>query len=152
MDENGIVYKRNVDSLPFAVLVSLFICLLLYGIFFRQNSLSEIIAGVFILVVLITLLIYLIKYRKDEVVEMAISLKGVYINGKGLYPWSLIESFTTTEYYDDGVAEKLTLHFSQYEDEEFVFTHLGIKRKELVTHLLNYKGTFTTYYKGHWKL
>lgn len=153
MDENGVVYRRKYEhSLPFAVLISLFICPLLYGIFFRQNSLTELIAGVFILVVLIAMLIYIIKHRKDEVVEMAISLKGVYIKGKGLYPWSLIESFSTTESPYADVTEKLTLHFSQYEDEEFDFTNLGIKRKEMVAHLLNYKGTFATYYKGHLKL
>lgn len=153
MDENGIVYRRTNDqSIPSAVLLSLFICPLLYGIFFRQNSLTELIAGVFILVVLIAMLIYIIKHRKDEVVEMAISLKGVYIKGKGLYPWSLIESFSTTESPYEDITEKLTLHFSQYEDEDFDFTRLGVKRAEIVAHLLNYKGTFATYYKGHGKL
>jgi hypothetical protein len=82
---------------------------------------------------------------------MAISMKGIYLDGKGLYPWSLIESFSTTEHHDDNVTMKLILHFSKYEDEDFDITNIGMTRIELVEYLLYYKGTFTTYYAGHTK-
>ncbi|MCS3799461.1 hypothetical protein [Niastella sp. OAS944] len=66
MDENGIVDRRTNDqSIPSAVLVSLFICPLLYGIFFRQNSLTELIAGVFIVLVLIGLIKIVPEYKYE---------------------------------------------------------------------------------------
>lgn len=152
MDENGIVIRKNNNSSDaFITLLGLFISAVSFGIFFKAHDLTEILPGVLIVIVLAGLIIYLIKHRREQGVELAISLKGVYLDGKGLYPWSLIERFSTTEHHDDVVTTKLILHFSQYEDEDFDITHIGIKREELVEHLLYYKGIFTTYYVGHTK-
>lgn len=152
MHENGIVFRKNKDySIPFIVLLSLFIVVVSYGCFFKAHDLTDILLGVLILTVLAGVVIYLIKHRREQGVELAISMKGIYLDGKGLYPWSLIESFSTTEHHDDTVTTKLILHFNQYEDEEFDVSHLGIKPKDLVKHLLYYKGIFITYYAGHTK-
>ena len=152
MDENGIVFRKNNNSsTPFIALLGLFIVVVSYGCFFKAHDLTEILLGVLIVIVLAVTLVYLIKYRREKGVELAISMKGIYLDGKGLYPWSVIESFSTTEHHDDIVTTKLILHFNQYEDEEFDISHLGIKPKDLVEHLLYYKGIFTTYYAGHTK-
>lgn len=152
MDENGIAFRKNKDSLvPFITLIGLFNGVVCFGIFFKAHDLTEILLGVIIVIVLTGLMIYLIKHRREQGVELAISMKGIYLDGKGLYPWSLIESFSTTEHHDDSVTTKLILHFSKYEDEDYDITHLDIKTKDLVEHLLYYKGIFTTYYVGHTK-
>ena len=152
MHENGIVFRKNNDSsTPFIALLGLFIVVVSYGCFFKAHDLTEILLGVLIVTVMAGVVIYLIKHRRKQDVELAISMKGVYLDGKGLYPWSLIESFSTTEHHDDTITMKLILHFSKYEDEDYDYTHLDIKTKELVEHLLYYKGIFTTYYVGHTK-
>jgi hypothetical protein len=152
MDENGIVFRKNKEgSAPFIALLGLCIVVVSFGISFKARGLTEILTGVLMVTVLAGLMVYLIKYRGEQGVELAISRKGVYLDGKGLYPWSLIESFSTTEHHDDSVTMKLILHFSKYEDEAFDISHLDIKPKNLVEHLLYYKGTFTTYYVGHTK-
>lgn len=152
MDENGIVFRKNKDGLvPIIALLGLFIGVVSIGILFKAHGQTEIVLGVLIVTVLGGLMVCLIKYRREQGVELAISMKGIYLDGKGLYPWSLIESFSTTEHHDDSVTTKLILHFSKYEDEDYDITHLDIKTKELVEHLLYYKGIFTTYYVGHTK-
>jgi hypothetical protein len=124
----------------------------IFGCFFKAHDLTDFLAGVFIVTVMTALLIYIIKHWREQGVDLAISLKGVYLDGKGLYPWSLIESFSTTEDHNDRITTKLILHFSQYEDEDFDITHVAISRGELVEHLLYYKGIYSTYYKGHRKI
>lgn len=152
MHEKGIVFRKNKDySIPFIALLGLFIFVVIFGCFFKAHDLTEILLGVLIVTVLAGAVIYLIKQRREQGVELAISMKGVYLDGKGLYPWSLIKSFSTTEHHDDTVTTNLILHFNQYEDEEFDISHLDIKPKDLVEHLLYYKGIFTTYYAGHTK-
>lgn len=152
MHENGIVIRENKNnSVPFIALLGLFVGTVSFGIFFKAHGLTEILPGLIIVIVLTGLMIYLIKRRREHRVELAISMKGVYLDGKGLYSWSLIESFSTTEHHDDTITVKLILHFSKYEDEEFDITQVDIKRQDLVEYLLYYKGTFTTYYVGHTK-
>ena len=114
MDENGIVFRKNIYSpVPLITLIGLFNGVVIFGIFFKAHDLTEILLGVII----------------------AIVLTGL----------------STTEHHDDTITMKLILHFSKYEDEDYDYTHLNIKTKELVEHLLYYKGIFTTYYVGHTK-
>src|SRR5688572_4235269 len=127
MDENGIVFRKNKEgSVPIIALLGLFIGVVSFDIFFKAHGLTEILTGVLIVTLLAGLMFYLIKYRRGQDVDLAISMKGVYLDGKGLYPWSVIESFSTTEHHDDVVTITLILHFSQYEDEDFEITHLSI--------------------------
>jgi len=152
MDEKGIVIRNNKDySVPFIALLGSFIVVVGFGCFFKAHNPAEILAGVIIMIGLAAAIVYLIKQRREQGIDLAISMKGVYLDGKGLYPWSLIESFSTTEHHDDVITMKLILHFSQYEDEDFEITHIGMAREVLVEYLLYYKGTFTTYYVGHTK-
>jgi uncharacterized membrane protein (UPF0136 family) len=150
MHENGIVIRKNKDySTPFITLLVLFIVVVSLGCFFKAHDLSEILAGVLIVTVMAGAIVYLLKQRREQGVELAISPKGVYLDGKGLYLWSLIKSFSTTEHHDDSVIIKLVLHFEKYEDEEFDITNVGMRREELVEHMLYYKGMFATGYAGH---
>ncbi|HEY8893321.1 MAG TPA: hypothetical protein VIM79_00795 [Niastella sp.] len=152
MDEKGIVIRNNKDySVPFIAFLGSFIVVVGFGCFFKAHKPAEILAGVIIMIGLAAAIVYLIKQRREQGIDLAISMKGIYLDGKGLYPWSLIESFSTTEHHDDSVTTKLILHFRKYEDEDYDITHLDIKTKELVEYLLYYKGTFTTYYVGHTK-
>ncbi len=77
MDENGIVIRDRKDSyLLFIALVGLVIGVVIFGIFFRNKGVNEVLQGVLIVAVLIVLLVYLIKRWREQVVEIGYFTKG----------------------------------------------------------------------------
>lgn len=150
MEQDGIVIKE--PGTPYKLFIGFSVLLIgacLVGIFTGIDDSYNVFWGIVFLVVATVVLYFSMKGLKEQRILMSISGRGVYLHGKGLYPWSLIESFSTTEELNDGVREKLIFHFSQYEDEEIFITNLEISPKEIVDYLLYYKGTYMTYYAGH---
>jgi hypothetical protein len=94
-----------------------------------------IIAGV---AIFLGVLFFTIKQSFKPVVEMAISGKGVYLRGKGLYPWDLIDNYSILE-SDDPFKTELVLHFREYADEDFDITNMEIEVDEIINLMNAYK-------------
>jgi hypothetical protein len=88
--------------------------------------------------VFLGMLFYAIYQLNKRRVEMSISIKGVYLRRKGLYPWDLIDSFSTLESLESFKIE-LVLHFREYADEDFDITNMEIKADEIITLMNVYK-------------
>jgi hypothetical protein len=114
-----------------------------------STSIGAILFLIFMGILFLAILIYFIKELYERKVEIAISKEGVYLRNLGLYPWSLIESFSTVE--DQDAMVKLVLHFEKYADEVFDFTNLEIIKDDIVNIMLAYKGSSAVYYAGHKK-
>ena len=100
--------------------------------------------------VFFVLLLHFSKKLYERNAEMAISYQGIYLRNLGLYPWSLIESFSTVEdTSSDSTTKKLVLHFENYADEDFDITNLEYEKEEIIDLMLAYKGSSTVYYAGH---
>jgi hypothetical protein len=117
-----------------------------------STSIGPILILIFLSIVFLAILIYCIKELYERKVEISISREGVYLRNLGLYPWSLIESFSTVEDKGaDSTTNKLVLHFEKYADEDFDFTNLEIIKDDIVKIMLAYKGSSAVYYAGHKK-
>ena len=104
--------------------------------------------SIFVGAVFLAGLIYLLKELLERKIEMAISHEGIYLRKKGLYPWHLIECFSTQE--DEGTV-MLILHFEKYAEEDFQISGLEYDKKEIIEMMLAYKGSSNVYYAGHKK-
>lgn len=115
-----------------------------------SSSLSDILFQLFWGTLFLAPLIYFTKELYVRKVEMAISREGIYLRNLGLYPWSLIKSFSTVEdTSSDSTTEKLVLHFENYADEDFVIGNLEYEKEEIIDLMLAYKGSSEVYYAGH---
>ena len=150
MEQDEIVLRKGKDYYRvFMVIAGIGIVVTLAAGYFEVKSLTDAIAWVVVLLLCIAVFIISKKGLKDRSADIVISSKGVFLAGKGMYPWHLIESFSTTEEDNDGIRLRLILHFSQYEDEDYMLTGLNIKLDTLIEYMLFYKGTYKTYYAGH---
>jgi hypothetical protein len=145
-DRSKLIIPIVLFTPAFIVLISMLIDAL------GSESITAILFLIFMSILFLAILIYFIKELVEWKVEMAISREGVYLRNLGLYPWSLIESFSTVEDRgSDSTSEKLVLHFEKYADEDFDFTNLEIVKEDVVKVMLAYKGSSNVYYAGHIK-
>ncbi|HEX6430353.1 MAG TPA: hypothetical protein VF008_21825 [Niastella sp.] len=87
---------------------------------------------------------FTIKQWYKPGVEMTISGKGVYLRGKGLYPWDLIDNYSIVE-SDDPFKTELVLHFREYADEDFDITNMEIEVDEIINLMDDYKQASAPY-------
>jgi hypothetical protein len=148
--QNEVVIRQDKLKLIMVVVILTLTVAVVIGVLIDQWEIAGygILLIIFVGAVFLGLLIYLIKELYERKVEMAISHEGVYLRNGGLYPWSLIESFSTEE--DDGMV-LLVLHFEKYADETIQVSSLEYDKKDIIDLMLAYKGTSAVYYTGHKK-
>jgi len=147
--QNKVVIRQDKPKLIMVVVVLALTVVVVFGMLIGQwekAGIKGILLIIFVGVAFLALLIYLIKELYERKVEMAISHEGVYLRNGGLYPWSLIESFSTVE--DDGMV-LLVLHFEKYADENIQVSDLEYDKKDIIDLMLTYKGSSAVYYAGH---
>jgi hypothetical protein len=139
MEQVEIVIRKSRGHLRTDILMAVIgVLLTIMGSFNAAGGAGKVFYTIAAVTVFLGLLFYAIYQLNKRRVEMSISKKGVYLRRKGLYPWDLIDSFSTHESLESSKID-LVLHFREYADEDFDITNLEIKAAEIINLMNAYK-------------